>query len=651
MGDQLANLTAMRSTASPLLFALALLLTLGTARAAEVPALNLRRLELPTDEAGGLYTETARAPGPLNWNAALVASYAHRSVVLQDDAGTEVAVPVRHQLSLDYLFGVGLGDRIALGLALPSVLYQTGSDVADRVTGAVGLPKSALGDVGLSAKAVLLPAGDLGGFALAALARVTLPTGDPTSYVAAGSATGELRLLSELSLVAVSLRATVGAQVRGSERSYVGQDFGHELPWGAAVVLRPQALGWDDKGRWSWSIESHGAVALTPSFAAAAASPAALGAVVRYTPSEISLLAGVEAPLSSAVGVPSVRGVLGFGWAPRFLDADEDGIEDAKDECAELAEDRDGFQDADGCPDFDNDDDGVGDDGDKCPTEKEDPDGFEDEDGCLDPDDDHDAIVDLKDACPREAGPDSADPKRRGCALRDADLDGLYDPDDKCPDQAEDRDGFEDTDGCPELDNDHDSVPDAGDACPSAAGPTREDPKLNGCPSPDQDGDTYDDVNDKCPEAAENFDGFDDADGCPDMDAKRPRPPLARFDEKTSSIRVSPPIAFEAGARALELTQQSRLALRAIAALLHDKPDLTVLVGVRPRAATPAAAAEAASRGASIATALRSLAYRDDAAEVTRFAAVAALPLAAARGIGFGTVAAAARKHKPSAKP
>ena len=371
----------MRGAASGWAIGLALLLAAGAVSAADVPGLNLRQLELPTDDAGGLYTEPARAPGPLNWNAALVASYANRLVVLKDGSGAQVAVPVRNQLSLDYLFGIGLGDRVALGLSLPSVVYQTGKNISNEVSGAAALPKAALGDVALSAKAVILPAGDMGGFALAALGRVTLPTGDPTSYVSEGSATGELRLLSELNLVAFGLRATVGAKVRGAETTYVDQRFGHELPWGAALLLRPQALGWDDKGRWMWSIETHGAVALTPSFAAAGASPAMIGAVARYTPSEFSLLAGVEAPLSSAVGVPLVRGVLGFGWAPRFLDADADGIEDSKDECAELPEDRDGFQDSDGCPDFDNDDDGVPDETDKCPTEKEDADGFEDEAG------------------------------------------------------------------------------------------------------------------------------------------------------------------------------------------------------------------------------------------------------------------------------
>src|SRR3954447_7148018 len=106
----------MRGAAYRWKLSLALLLASGAASAAEVPGLNLRRLELPTDEAGGLYTEPARAPGPLNWNVAVVASYANRLVVLKDDSGAEVAVPVRHQYSVDYLLGIGLGDRVALGL-------------------------------------------------------------------------------------------------------------------------------------------------------------------------------------------------------------------------------------------------------------------------------------------------------------------------------------------------------------------------------------------------------------------------------------------------------------------------------------------------------------------------------------------------------
>jgi hypothetical protein len=619
------------------------------AAADEVPSLNLRRLDLPTDEAGLLYTEPAKAPGPLNWNVGVVASYAQRSVVLEDESGAEVAVPVRNQLSLDYLFSIGLGDRVALGVSLPSVLYQRGTSLEGKVSGATSLPTTALGDVALSTKAVLLPAGDLGGFALAALARVSLPTGDPTSYVSEGTATGELRLLSELNLVAVGLRLTLGARVRGEETTYVNQTFGHSLPWGAALLVRPQAFGWDDQGRWSWAVETHGAIALTPSFGAAADSPAVVAAVARYTPSELSFLAGVEAPLNSAVGVPIVRGVLGIGWAPRFYDSDQDGIEDAKDECAELAEDRDGFQDSDGCPDFDNDDDGVGDEDDKCPAEKEDTDGFEDEDGCLDPDDDHDGIADKQDACPREAGPDSPDPKRRGCPPRDPDMDGVFEPDDKCPKQAEDRDGFEDQDGCPDLDDDRDGVPDAKDACPQAPGIARLDPKLTGCPSPDKDGDTIDDAADKCPEQPENFDGVDDLDGCPE---DKPRPGLARFDEKSSAIVLARPLSFEKFPRETELTAVSLQQLRAVALLMHGRPERVLQIGVRAQGNKADAEAVAKARSAAIVKALQQLAYRDDLAESVTFEDVAKLPGAAASGVGFGTRERSAKAvAKPKPKP
>jgi outer membrane protein OmpA-like peptidoglycan-associated protein len=50
----------------------------------------------------------------------------------------------------------------------------------------------------------------------------------------------------------------------------------------------------------------------------------------------------------------------------------------------------------------DADGDGVAGAAELCPTEAEDPDGFDDEDGCPDPDNDADRIPDGQDACPRE---------------------------------------------------------------------------------------------------------------------------------------------------------------------------------------------------------------------------------------------------------
>src|SRR5690606_28916606 len=75
---------------------------------------------------------------------------------------------------------------------------------------------------------------------------------------------------------------------------------------------------------------------------------------------------------------------------PKDDDPDKDGIKGEMDQCPDDAEDKDNFQDEDGCPDPDNDGDGVPDESDQCPTEAEDKDNFQDEDGCPDPDNDGD---------------------------------------------------------------------------------------------------------------------------------------------------------------------------------------------------------------------------------------------------------------------
>ena len=158
----------------------------------------------------------------------------------------------------------------------------------------------------------------------------------------------------------------------------------------------------------------------------------------------------------------------------------------------------------------DTDRDGFLDPADGCPTEPEDKDGFEDEDGCPDLDNDGDGLPDKADRCPDEAGPAT----NKGCPVQDADLDGIKDDVDNCPKEAEDVDGFEDLDGCPDLDNDKDDLPDNLDRCPNEPGPA----KNKGCPEYDMDGDGIKDKADRCPKEPEDKDGYEDADGCPDPD-------------------------------------------------------------------------------------------------------------------------------------
>lgn len=65
-------------------------------------------------------------------------------------------------------------------------------------------------------------------------------------------------------------------------------------------------------------------------------------------------------------------------------DVDQDGVAAVDDLCPNDAEDKDGFEDEDGCPDDDNDKDRIVDRNDKCPNEPETYNGLDDTDGCPD---------------------------------------------------------------------------------------------------------------------------------------------------------------------------------------------------------------------------------------------------------------------------
>lgn len=117
--------------------------------------------------------------------------------------------------------------------------------------------------------------------------------------------------------------------------------------------------------------------------------------------------------------LPDWRFTLGVTWRAELSlgDDDHDGVRNDRDLCPDRAEDLDGFNDEDGCPDQDNDEDGIPDARDLAPMLPEDLDGFQDEDGRPD---------------------------------QDNDGDGVRDADDRCPDDAEDYDGDRDGDGCPD---------------------------------------------------------------------------------------------------------------------------------------------------------------------------------------------------------
>jgi outer membrane protein OmpA-like peptidoglycan-associated protein len=139
---------------------------------------------------------------------------------------------------------------------------------------------------------------------------------------------------------------------------------------------------------------------------------------------------------------------------PTANDLDGDGVANEHDRCPTAQEDHDGFESGDGCPDPDNDGDGIPDveDGHRvngvvvqhkvwegfgdCMGVAEDDDGFESDDGCPDRDNDDDGILDELDG-PRDA---------YGAVVWAEGKPGFG----ACFEQPETLNGNEDGDGCPD---------------------------------------------------------------------------------------------------------------------------------------------------------------------------------------------------------
>ena len=172
---------------------------------------------------------------------------------------------------------------------------------------------------------------------------------------------------------------------------------------------------------------------------------------VKYRIGSIRVIAGVGKGLSHGFSTPSFRVFAGaeYAWKPN-PDRDGDGILNLQDDCPDVAEDADGFEDGDGCPDEDNDQDRILDKDDQCPNKPEDVDNFQDKDGCPDPDNDGDGLKDADDQCPLKPEDIDKFEDEDGCPDVDNDGDGILDKQDKCPNEPETLNDYQDEDGCPD---------------------------------------------------------------------------------------------------------------------------------------------------------------------------------------------------------
>jgi outer membrane protein OmpA-like peptidoglycan-associated protein len=463
----------------PLLCALVLAVGAPRAAHAQPPAngFSLDRFRpAPTTE-DGLALVMPRTLGHLRPGATLTLDYAHQPLVLSKTNADASGAIVKHALVGHVMGAIGLFDNFEAFVHVPITFVQSGND--PKVAG-VGFPSpqsASFGSITLGGTARVL-GDDLDALQLGLLAAVTLPSGSKSGLSGDDGVPVEARLTGAYHMEKWSLAANAGGRYRPNA-DYGNARIGSELLFGAGAYYRMTE-------HWMGIGELNGATTFRDSQAfKSQGTPLEFMLAARWTtPVLLVLTGGLSVGLTQAIGVPDVRAILQAGWPPPRPplappDRDHDGILDDKDRCPDVPEDKDQFQDEDGCPDPDNDHDGILDEQDECVLDPEDHDGFEDENGCPDADNDADGLLDAQDKCPNAPEDKDGFQDADGCPDLDNDQDGVPDVRDKCPLEPEDPDGFADDDGCPDPDNDNDGVLDADDACPTVPGPAH----AKGCPS------------------------------------------------------------------------------------------------------------------------------------------------------------------------
>ena len=392
-----------------------------------------------------------------------------------------------------------------------------------------------------------------------------MPTGksDSRPYLGDKNVTGRIKGIFQAELGPVRASANLGLLFRGTSQSFK-TEVGHQLLYGVAaaypvdkrVDLIVEVFGRSGLGEFTKFYTD--------------VNPFEADIAGRFMINGMwSVTAGGGRGFGSGIGAPDLRLFAMGTFTPDFRDRDKDGVFDVDDKCPDQPEDRDGFEDKDGCPELDNDLDQVPDAQDKCVNEPEDIDQFEDEDGCPEGDNDKDGIPDLNDGCPNAPEDHAGKKPTDGCpaTTEDTDGDSVNDTIDKCVDEAEDKDNFQDEDGCPDPDNDADGIPDDFDTCPNAA----EDPDgfedEDGCPDPDNDKDGLLDAADRCPTQAETLNGNKDDDGCPDPGAE-----LARLTKE--KIELDERIAFGSRGGKPVVRDSSVKAVNLVALIMKGHPEV-----------------------------------------------------------------------------
>jgi hypothetical protein len=436
-----------------------------------------------------IVTRTARSDGSKTFSVGALVGYAHEPLRVELSPGvcggrSDCTTHVLQSYGALNLMGSFTPiPELQIGLRVPVVFVHgqgaTKFGEPAKLVGGKAIDGFGLSDPELEIKGRFL--GDVSSpFALGAAAFVTAPLGEATGkghYTGSSSITAGARIIADGSAGPLVYGVNLG--YRYQPKAKVVSDVASEAIFSGAVGFVPSPV-FRVFAEVFGSTQFSGGVGTNSGEVLGVAQLTPLG-----SPLAVSV-GGGPGLFQGAIGVPTFRAFAGLTFVGEQTDTDNDGVGDSTDQCPTDAEDMDGVEDGDGCPDLDNDGDALPDTADKCPNEAEDLDGYQDADGCPDKDNDGDGIADTQDRCVSEPENKNGFQDEDGCPdVKDSDADGIPDATDKCPDEKEDTDGYQDTDGCPDPDNDGDGIPD---------------------------------TSDECVDQPEDKNGLQDTDGCPDLE-------------------------------------------------------------------------------------------------------------------------------------
>lgn len=333
----------------------------------DVPPVNAQNYRAVMDAERTLWADDAgRILAKPTFKSRIFLHYVHNPFVFYRQGSDERTVLVSDALQLDLMpmFHV---DRFRLGLDIPVYLVSAGQ-LTENGAG--------LGDIALDGRVTFLDRyDDPAGVALGG--RVTLPTNGVDAPLGLTTPSAEVFGIVDGNLDTWTVAFNLGARFTPSNE-LTNVDLNDQ-------IFARFGAGWqlvEDAGV-SFDVNANLNLA-DPTNVAGAPVEGLLGGWGRIADDYV-VRGGVGTGFTPGIGSGDFRALLSFGYEPPVdMDPDLDGLVGSEDLCPEDPEDKDDFEDLDGCPDYDNDKDGIVDTVDKCPLDPEDMDEFEDGDGCPD---------------------------------------------------------------------------------------------------------------------------------------------------------------------------------------------------------------------------------------------------------------------------